>query len=555
MPGRSRSPKQVETLVHDEAKRTNIPTAEYRAVMDDEDRSPVQIAYARRNRDLDPQLVWRGKDEQDQSDLMVQAPPLFIQEKLHPKVLIDDLRHRSQRIGNTAVEQLDLFADFNGLPDNADRTDFYQHQANWSNRMILGDSLSVMASLAEREGLRGKVQCIYIDPPYGIKFNSNFQWSTTRRDHLLGKQAIVRQLQLVAATATIENPGEHMKRLTGKEFSVIGDEADGAPHYERIVAHIACSDGEQLQVASELQRHVLANGSDGGFITFVDSRKGVETLAMTTQHEAAELLDDASVLPYRAGYRQEDRQKIEKQLQSGELRGIVSTSALELGINLPHLRVGFNVGVPLTRKAYRQRLGRVGRTGPGAFVIIGPPDAFSRYGTTLQEYHERSVEPSYLYLDNRFMQFAHGRCLADEREALAAPAGLPTHARWPSGFEANYIAARPGGNRPPEFDAIAELAGDSPQRGYPLRNVGELNFKIKLHENSDSLGEVSQSQALRECYPGATYLHMAQPFEVAAWYASNLEPFIRNKAGSARPCYAPNDNNMDQLINHSERSD
>ena len=120
MPGRSRSPKQVETLVHDEAKRTNIPTAEYRAVMDDEDRSPVQIAYARRNRDLDPQFVWRGKDEQDQFDLVVQVPPLFIQEKVYPKALIDDLNRSSEdrvksdeRNSQTLATQLDLFADFN----------------------------------------------------------------------------------------------------------------------------------------------------------------------------------------------------------------------------------------------------------------------------------------------------------------------------------------------------------------------------------------------------------------------------------------------------------
>ena len=240
MPGRSRSPKQVETLVHDEAKRTNIPTAEYRAVMDDEDRSPVQIAYARRNRDLDPQLVWRGKDEQDQSDLLVHAPPLFIQEKVHPKVLIDDLRRRSQRTGNTAVEQLDLFADFNGLPDNADRTDFYEHQANWSNRMILGDSLSVMASLAEREGLRGKVQCIYVDPPYGIRFNSNFQWSTTSRDVKDGNpKHITREPEQVKAFRDTWRDGIHSyltylrDRLTvardllsdsGSIFVQIGDE-------------------------------------------------------------------------------------------------------------------------------------------------------------------------------------------------------------------------------------------------------------------------------------------------------------------------------------------
>ena len=116
----------------------------------------------------------------------MQAPPLFIQEKVHPKVLIDDLLRRSketeaEKEGDKSGFQADLFADFNGLPSEEARTEFYQHDANWSNRMILGDSLQVMASLAEREGLRGKVQCIYIDPPYGIKFNSNFQWSTTSR--------------------------------------------------------------------------------------------------------------------------------------------------------------------------------------------------------------------------------------------------------------------------------------------------------------------------------------------------------------------------------------
>ncbi len=121
----------------------------------------------------------------------MQAPPLYIQEKVHPKVLIDDLRRRTQegrRDREDAAEtQPDLFADFNGLPDEGAKTEFYQHDANWSNRMILGDSLQVMASLAEREGLRGKVQCIYLDPPYGIKFNSNFQWSTTSRDVKDGK--------------------------------------------------------------------------------------------------------------------------------------------------------------------------------------------------------------------------------------------------------------------------------------------------------------------------------------------------------------------------------
>ena len=165
---KTKQPKTIATLKHEEASRKNIPTAEYQAVMRKEEQSPIQVAYERRNRDLDPQLVWRGKDEQGWSDMMVQAPPLYIQEKVHPKVLIDDLLRQTREQKETEEpQQVDLFADFNGLPDEARSTEFYQHDANWSNRMILGDSLQVMASLAEREGLRGKVQCIYLDPPYG----------------------------------------------------------------------------------------------------------------------------------------------------------------------------------------------------------------------------------------------------------------------------------------------------------------------------------------------------------------------------------------------------
>src|SRR5664279_2997153 len=174
--------KSVEALTHDEAKRKNIPTAEFQAVVEKEQQAPKKVHYPR-NTDLDPQLVWRGKDEQDWSDLVVHAPPLYIQEKVHPKALIDDLlRQTKEREHHAGQLTADLFADFNGIPTDVDKTEFYQHDQNWSNRMILGDSLQVMASLAEREGLRGKVQCIYFDPPYGIKFNSNFQWSTTSRD-------------------------------------------------------------------------------------------------------------------------------------------------------------------------------------------------------------------------------------------------------------------------------------------------------------------------------------------------------------------------------------
>ena len=189
------------------------------------------------------------------------------------------------------------------------------------------------------------------------------------------------------------------------------------------------------QSPANFKRAALTHGREGAFITFMDSRKGVERLAMSTEEDVKGLFGDVSVSPYRAGYTPDERRQIEQQLRSGVLRGIVSTSALELGIDVPSLAVGFNLGIPPTRKAYRQRLGRVGRTGPGAFVLIGTPNEFRQYGTSLREYHDQSVEPSYLYLDNRFMQFAHGRCLLEERDALAANASLPRTVEWPNGFD------------------------------------------------------------------------------------------------------------------------
>ena len=278
-----KGPKQVTTLNHEADARRNIPTAEMAdlAAMQEE-LDPLQpVAYSRarplaegevrqRDKDLDPQivwngaritltkgqvaqlaetgtieigdaqLVWRGKDRQDWSDLIVTAPPLYIQEKVHPKAIIDDLVRQSKLAREEASDAPDLFADFNGLADPMARTEFYQHDQHWSNRMILGDSLQVMASLAEREALKGKVQAIYFDPPYGIKFNSNWQVSTQSRDVKDGKQTdISREPEQVKAFRDTWKDGIHSyltylrDRLTvmrelltesGSIFVQIGDE-------------------------------------------------------------------------------------------------------------------------------------------------------------------------------------------------------------------------------------------------------------------------------------------------------------------------------------------
>ena len=283
MPKRpSKKPKQVEALTHDDATRRNLPSAEHQPLMREEEQSPLRVAYDRRNRDLDPQLVWRGKDAQDMSDLVVQVPPLYIQERVHPKALIDDLMRQTETARGPAPQQTfaDMFADFNGLPSEDAKTEFYQHDANWSNRMVLGDSLQVMASLAEREGLRGKVQCIYIDPPYGIKYNSNFQWSTTSRDVKDGnRDHITREPEQVKAFRDTWRDGIHSylnylrDRLTaardlladsGSIFVQIGDEnvhrvralMDEVFGEENFVSHVT------LMKTSGMSAILLSNVSD-----------------------------------------------------------------------------------------------------------------------------------------------------------------------------------------------------------------------------------------------------------------------------------------------------
>ena len=281
---KAKAPKQVEALSHAAtASRKNIPTAEYQAAAErQEEKDPVKpVKFPRRyklakgeerprDKDADPQIiwngvkikltdvqrrklqetgeieigdaqiVWRGKDRQDWSDLVVNAPPLYIQEKIHPKAIIDDLVFRSKEAREEQSDAPDLFADFNGLSDPEARTEFYAHSQHWSNRMILGDSLQVMASLAEREHLRGQVQCIYFDPPYGIKFNSNWQVSTQSRDVKDGKQTdISREPEQVKAFRDTWKDGIHSyltylrDRLTvardllhesGSIFVQIGDE-------------------------------------------------------------------------------------------------------------------------------------------------------------------------------------------------------------------------------------------------------------------------------------------------------------------------------------------
>jgi adenine-specific DNA-methyltransferase len=222
----------ISSIKHPEDTRTNIPTEELRDFMAEDEKAPKTVLYPR-DTSLDPQLVWRGKDEQDRQPLAVPSVPIYIQEKIHPQAIIENLRETAKSGGEP---ELGLFNDFNGIKFE-DQIDFYHHQQNWQNRMILGDSLLVMNSLAEKEGLKGKVQMIYLDPPYGIKFGSNWQVSTLKRDVRDGKaEDSTRQPEQVKAFRDTWKLGVHsylsylfvvghqLLTNSGSLFLQIGDE-------------------------------------------------------------------------------------------------------------------------------------------------------------------------------------------------------------------------------------------------------------------------------------------------------------------------------------------
>jgi len=235
-PKAPKGPTPVDAIRHKDTRK-NIPTEELRDFVADEERAPKAMLYPR-DPSLDPQLVWQGKDEQDRVDLAVPVVPVYIQEKVHPQAIIEHLR-TTARPGE-AEPELTLFDDFNGLDDFDKKVDFYRWDQHWSNRMILGDSLLVMTSLAEKEGLKGKVQMIYLDPPYGIKFGSNWQVSTRKRDVKDGKvEDATRQPEQIRAFRDTWKLGIHSylaylrDRLTvarelltetGSIFVQIGDE-------------------------------------------------------------------------------------------------------------------------------------------------------------------------------------------------------------------------------------------------------------------------------------------------------------------------------------------
>lgn len=368
-------------------------------------------------------------------------------------------------------------------------------------------------------------------------FGSNTAFMLRRL--ISAKQALCPEqppLQFIVTTATIKDPAAQMELLVGQPFELVGEADDGSPtHLRRLYLATSTDLSSKGEVVlSDLLNKLapVAKANDRRIIAFHDSRQGTERVGMQVAAK--------DILAYRSGYEEADRARIEDTLRRGEILGIVSTSAMELGIDVPGLDIGLNLGIPRTRKQFRQRFGRVGRSAPGAFILLASSQTLRNLRGNLEAYLKQDVEPSHLYLGNRFMQFAQARCMREEitwtakpKAIATSPPGVPV---WPDGFDqqlANAGLLTQDLSR--EYHFIAGLAKRDPHLSFPLRLFGERNFELLPPGQGQSqaapsaknrIGNISVGQALREAYPGAAYRHQGSYYRVLSWDETKFQPHI-----------------------------
>ena len=314
------------------------------------------------------------------------------------------------------------------------------------------------------------------------------------------------RIQYGAASATMCNPAEHLHALTGREFSIVEDCDNGAPlHGSRLIHLEGPTHGEAGEkVLGEIAK-VLAE-QPGKFIVFADGRQVAERIAAAADHDR--------VLPYRGGYEAVDRVAIENALRDGNLAGIISTSAFELGIDIPGITTVVNFGVPPTRSSFKQRAGRTGRHQPGLVFVMAPVNAFVKRGTTFRDFCTGPVESVSLYIENKAIQFQNALCLWGE-SGLPSQAKLEVTTAWPPGFAEAVDLARPGSLLPPELVGIARLARGKPHAAFPARMIAGPRYDVRDVGRPDQVLEtMTERQAFIECYPGAIFRHKGKPFRV-----------------------------------------
>jgi DEAD/DEAH box helicase domain-containing protein len=341
-------------------------------------------------------------------------------------------------------------------------------------------------------------------------------------------EVVSRPHQLICSTATLGSPADFIRQLTGREVLSLEGDADGSPSPRKTILHATGTAGDAF---AGMARLLVAVGQvvGGRFLAFGDSRKMVERIVAAVRRSSVEQGngqdgDDSSspsvkseprILPYRAGYETEDRNNIQQALCRGSLDGVVSTSAMELGLDIGEIDVVVLLDLPPSLKAFRQRLGRAGRKSPGVCLLIDNRGALAESSGGLDEYLRRPLEPSFLYLENRYIQYAHALCASYElseqaqQSSNAAPfESLPEDFRR---FLSNELS--PTELVPTDLYPLKQRAQAGPHREFPIRSGVERDFRVSTPQG-ERLGNLTFAQALREAYPGAIYYYMARAYRI-----------------------------------------
>lgn len=364
-------------------------------------------------------------------------------------------------------------------------------------------------------------------------FGSNAAYLFRRLRHIM--QLLRVFPQFITASATIAAPENHLRNLFGLDFRIIDAGRDTSPRQQVTIrlANIP-SHGDLLTSLSELMGYI---GKKTGhkFITFVDSRKQTEYLASIVSRSYGKdgeddnypfenHLDRLNILPYRAGYEEDDRRLIQERLSGGTLEGIVSTSALELGLDIPYLTMAILVGVPYSATSFYQRIGRIGRHTPGEVIIVNGGDIHSAdIFQNPQQLLGLPLSEGALYLENSRIQYIHAMCLArhgGEHDRVYSFLGIKENQEfksaipWAKGFLELCRSERIG-EISPEFQAMKAQAGEDPNHAFPLRDV-EIQFQVKQKRGAfeEARGSLSYSQLMREAYPGGIYYYTTRPYRV-----------------------------------------
>ena len=393
---------------------------------------------------------------------------------------------------------------------------------------------------------------------YSGVFGSNSAFLFRRLQHLISLAG--GSYQFIAASATINNPMEHLEKLTGLKYSIIGNEHETSPKKKTNIILVNLPKiNDLLTSLSNLMRFIV-NETSHQFITFVDSRKQTEYIASISARKTekdsdednvidSDFIKDLPVSPYRSGYEEYDRNKIQKKLSKGELRGVISTSALEMGIDIPHLTLGILVGVPSSATSFYQRIGRIGRHQNGIILIINNgsihTEAIFRVPERLLEI---PLSESALYLANSRIQYIHALCLArqgGEDESLKSLSGIDNDEFYPrSDFPSHFVNlcnSERIGEISTEFQTMKAQAGEDPNHVYPLRDI-DIQYKVECRQgpNLRHLGSLGFNQVMREAYPGAVYYYQTRAFRV--FHLNNYKHLIKvrpEKKYTTKPTMLP----------------